>query len=104
LTDLRLKKSEKKYIQFIIKDEDDNRLDLTGCEATLQIQKYGESTLRVNSSLNITDATEGECRYYYQGNLPVGYYKGEIEVTTEAGLTLITKTFTLEVIADLPET
>ena len=104
MADLRLKKSEKKYLEFIIKDADGYRLDLTGCVATIQIQKYGESTLRINSAMEITDATEGECRYLYQGQLPTGEYKGEIEITTGAGVKYITPTFTLEIVSDLPET
>ena len=103
MTDIELKTNENKYIEFIIKDSDNDRFNLTDMVATIQIQKYGESTLSVNTGCNITDATNGELRYLYDGALPVGDYKGEIELTTDGGLKYITPSFDIEVVSGLPE-
>jgi len=102
MTDIELKTNESKYIEFIIKDSDNERFNLTDMVATIQIQKYGETTLIVNTACTITDATNGELKYLYEGNLSVGDYKGEIELTT-GSLRYITPSFDVEVIASLPE-
>ena len=100
--DLELKATEKKYIQFIIKDADGNLYNLSGCSATIQIQKYGESTVSLTKSLSISDPTNGVCQMYYDGDLNPGDYRAEIEITTAAGLKYITPIFTIRVLEDIP--
>jgi len=101
MVSFQLKDSEVKYLEFTIKDADGNYFDLTGSTIRFQVMKYGESTLRLNGACEITDATNGKCRYLYSGNLPVGSYKAELEIS-KGGLKYISPNITLEVISDLP--
>ena len=102
MTDLEIITGQTIYLEFTIKDSDGNYFDLTGASATLQVKKYGESTLRINGSCEIHDPTNGKCRYLYQDDLPTGDYQGELEIVDNAGLKYITPTFSIKVIADLP--
>ncbi len=99
---ITIKNNEKKYLEFTIRDSDDNIMDLTNCDATIQLQKYGESSLSVSTSCTITDATGGICKYLYNGSLTTGMYKAEIEIIN--GDTIyITPTFDIDVVTSLPE-
>ena len=103
MADFQLKNNEYKYLEFTIKDSDKELFNLTDMVATIQIQKYGETSLSVSTACQITDATNGECRYLYDGALSVGDYKGEIELTTLGGLKYITPSFDIEIVSGLPE-
>ena len=103
MADIELKSNEKKYIEFIIKDSDLERFNLTSIDATIQIQKYGESTLVITNTCEVTSAVDGECRWLYGGTLSTGDYKAEIELTTTGGLKYITPSFDIEVVSGLPE-
>ena len=101
MADLTLKDSEVKYLEFTIKDTEGNKVDLTGYSATLQVQKYGSSTLDINSACEITDATNGKVRYLYNQDLSPGNYRAEIEIYDGSSTLYITKTFTIKVIGDI---
>jgi len=96
-----LKTNEKKYLEFTIKDYEGDLLDLTTFSATIQIQKYGDTTLSVNTACSITTPIDGLCRYLYDGSLTVGMYKAEVEVSNES-IRYITPTFDINVIAGIP--
>jgi len=96
LFDLVLKSSEHKYLEFTIKDADLNYVDLNGCDVTLQVQKYGSSSLSINAPCEIVDPDHGKVRYLYEGELSPGYYKAEIEISN-SNTKLITKTFIIKV-------
>jgi hypothetical protein len=99
-----VKNNENKYLTFTVKDEDNEYFNLTGFVATIQIQKYGESSLNVSSSCNVNIPLDGKCRYLYDGTLSVGNYKAEIEFTyVSSGLKYITPTFDIDVVSNLPE-
>jgi len=97
-----LKASEKKFLEFIILDYLGERLPITGATIHFQVQKYGESTLRLDATAELINPSQGECRYYYSGALPVGEYKGELEIEYSSLLRPKTETFYIKVIPDLP--
>ena len=79
---IELKTNENKYLEFTIKDNDGEYFNLTDYVATMQIQKYGESTLSVNSGCSISNAADGKVMYLYNSTLTAGEYSGEIELTS----------------------
>jgi hypothetical protein len=103
MADLELKANESKYLTFTIKDANDEVFDLTDTLSTIQLQKYGQSTLIVNEGCAIVSAINGTCKWLYRGALNAGMYRAEIEITFSGGLKYITPTFDIEIIASLPE-
>jgi hypothetical protein len=103
MSDLTIKQNENKFIEFTIRDNDGNPFTLTSMVATIQVQKYGQSTLILSAACEITSAANGELRWNYNSALSVGEYKAEIEVTTDAALVYITPSFDVDIIASLPD-
>jgi len=65
-----------------------------------KFKKYGSSTLSINSECEVTDPEHGKARYLYEGNLPPGYYKGELEISG-GSIHSITKTFIIKVVKEI---
>ena len=95
MADLEIKAGQTIYLEFIIKDADGNYFNLTGASATLQVKKYGESTLRIDGSCEVHEPLLGKCRYLYQDDLPPGDYQAELEIVDNSGFKFITPTFTI---------
>jgi len=97
MADLTLKDSEQKYLEFTRKDDNGNYIDLSGCSVTLQVQKYGESSLAISSPCEVISPSDGKVRYLYEGELTPGHYRAELEVYDGSNILYITKTFTIKV-------
>lgn len=102
MKEIVVKTNEKKYIEFVIRDEDMTYPDLTGVVATIDLQKYGTSTLSVSEECDTTYASESKCRWLYNGSLDPGLYKAEVELTFPSGHKLISETFLIRIEKDLP--
>ena len=63
MTDIELKNNEEKYIEFIIEDYNGERFDLSSINATIQLKKYGDTTLSVDTACLVTNPTNGICKW-----------------------------------------
>ncbi len=91
-------------LEFTVKDADGNAVDLTNATVKFKMRKYGATTLKVNGTCTITDATNGKCKYTVQdGDLDtVGTYQAELEITYSDGKIITATLEDIKVISDLP--
>lgn len=72
-------------IDFVVKDADDEIVDLTGASIAFKVGNAGEGLL-INGTCTIVDAAAGSVRYTISATdlLVPGRYKGELKVTFTA--------------------
>jgi len=102
---VKLIEGEKKYLYFELQDYYGNPVDLTGASSiTFQLQRIGESTLRINDVCELYYTTEGICRYKLLTYLPPSppKYKAEIELYETTGLVSKFEKIYIDVEAELP--
>lgn len=69
-------------LEFYLKNSEGTTIDLTGATVTFKAKRLRKTTLDINQSMTIENATEGHVSYTVQdGNFDMdGRYEAEIEV------------------------
>lgn len=84
MTDFKIKQNDTSPgIRAILKDSDNNPINLTGASLRFLMAKYDSGDLKVNSSATIVTAEEGIVKYDWaaEDTEDSGMFKAEFEVT-----------------------
>ena len=91
-------------LEFKVYDAEDNVVDLTGATVTIKIYEPGASSSRVSSTAEVTDPTQGECKYTVQeGDFDEAGKVYHVELELDYGNKVITaKGVTITVVSEAP--
>jgi len=104
MTEITLIRNDQNYwIQFYVKDPDNNPVDLTDCTPKLKIQSYTSSFFKTITG-EVVDANAGICRFKITDEFvdKTGEFRAEIELNYSDGKILTAPNITIKVLPDLP--
>lgn len=92
------------YIEFEVRDQEGDIVDVTGCSIGFKMQRYGESTLTISKQGSVLNGTLGLCQVLIASELAnkAGEFFAELEIRWQSNKKLTAPNIYIKVLKDLP--